>query len=160
MNPHLSRIHTHMLMYGAVFGLIGGAVLGMGFASLTYNPFFNMNILIVLVGGLATAMVGACFGAITGGLCGVTMSLLTALCFRQTRFFALYKISMASLTLLITGILFLNLAHLVGRPFIELPAYNQSWYWSLLVALIFAGIASVQTANHYLTARIQKVKNQ
>lgn len=158
MNSRLWDICKHMVIYGGLFGAVGGGLLGVGFVSLTYNPFYEMNILLILVGALATMLVGLGFGIVSGFLSGMSISILTRIFFQQVRYRTLYKGLMATLTASISVLIFAQVAYWFGQPFIYYPSMYPSWLWSLCVAIVNALVVSFLVINMYLNLQPIKVK--
>lgn len=158
MNQQIRAIRTQMTLYGAGLGVLGGGILGAGFAALIYNPLHDMNLLIVAVGAVATMLVGLVFGLVAGGLSGVSVAVLTALFFKRPRFRLLYNLLTTGVSVGVTTLIFFQTAYLIGRPFIYWTPGNQTWGWAWMVAITGAVIVSYLATNRYVTGRAVKVK--
>ncbi|GEM_PF-3123159 len=158
MDLQFGTIRLQMTMYGGLIGAVGGGLLGAGFVALTYNPFFEMNILLVMVGMLATTMVGGFFGLVSGFLSGLGVATITAIWFKQARFRTLHKLLSAGFTVAMTLFVFFHVAYAVGRPFIwDIHTY-PSWVWAMVLSVIGALIVSTLAVNSYINQHSVKLK--
>lgn len=158
MTLRFETIQVQMTIYGGLSGAIGGGLLGAGFIALTYNPFFEMNILLILIGMIATTLVGGGFGLTAGFLSGFGVSLLTTFFFRHIQFQRLHRTTSAVLTVLVTLFVFFQVAYAFGRPFIWDTQTYPSWIWAMLMSLIGAMIVSTLTMNAYINDQTVKRK--
>jgi len=158
MDLQFRTIQLRMTVYGGLIGALGGAILGAGFVALTYNPFYEMNILLMMVGALATMLVGGGFGLLTGLMAGVAVSVLTNILFKNSRFKVAHKVVAGCVSVSVTLFVFFPLAYSFGRPFIWDTQTYPSWLWAMVLSVIGALIVSTLSVNAYISQHSLKLK--
>lgn len=143
MTIQSSTVQVQMTMYGGALGFFGGGLLGAGFIALTYNPFFELNILLIAIGTLATMLAGLTFGVIAGGISGIGVAILTKIFSYYPHLRQLYRVSAIGFSMSVALYLCFHMGFLIGQPYIFDTATYPSWLWALVLSAMGAVIVSV-----------------